>query len=54
MNDGHGVFSYDFDRAPDIGDATFTAELIDVDGDGFVDLITAHLPAYATSSPCSL
>lgn len=40
MNDGTGVFSYDTDRVPS-GASGFTAELIDVDGDGSIDLVTA-------------
>ena len=40
MNDGVGIFSYDNDRVPS-GARGFTAELIDVDEDGFIDLVTA-------------
>ena len=41
INDGTGKFSYDFARVPS-GATGFTAELIDLDEDGFIDLITAQ------------
>lgn len=42
MNDGTGTFSLDEDRVDGLAHrALFTAELVDVDGDGFLDLLAA-------------
>ena len=40
INDGTGTFTYDSARVPSGGQKRFTAELVDVDGDGAIDLIT--------------
>ena len=42
MNDGRGSFSLDTDRIEGLADwGLYTAELVDVDGDGFLDLLAA-------------
>ena len=42
INDGSGSFSLDTDRIEGLADwGLYTAELVDVDGDGFVDLLAA-------------
>ena len=41
MNDGTGTFTYDSARVPSGGQDRFTAELVDVDGDGAFDLVTS-------------
>ena len=41
MNDGTGTFTYDFTRVPSGGQDRFTAEMVDVDGDGAFDLVTS-------------
>ncbi len=42
INDGTGAFALDEDRVAGLAHkALFTAELVDVDGDGFLDLLTA-------------
>ena len=42
INDGLGNFTYDTQRLPDdFDDNLYTAELIDVDADGFIDLLVA-------------
>lgn len=47
LNDGRGSFSDATDRLPRETQSTFDADLVDIDGDGDLDVVTASTPASA-------